>query len=98
MTAAGLAVAFLGGLLVPELRLPQNLGYLVAGVVPFRITHVPTDRGSCFTTEGFETACPRLGVQHCTTKPYIPQTNGMVERFNGRVGREALVMWLTPEP
>ncbi|WP_419468816.1 integrase core domain-containing protein [Azospirillum brasilense] len=30
-------------------------------------------------------------MQHRTTKPYTPQTNGMVERFNGRIGREVLV-------
>jgi transposase InsO family protein len=29
-------------------------------------------------------------VQHRTTKPYTPQTNGLVERFNGRVQREVL--------
>jgi transposase InsO family protein len=31
-----------------------------------------------------------VGVQHRTTRPYTPKTNGMVERFNGRVQREVL--------
>ena len=31
---------------------------------PFRVTHALTDRGACFTAEGFETACRRLGVEH----------------------------------
>ena len=57
---------------------------------PFRITHVLTDRGSCFTAEDFERACARLTVTRRTTKPYTPQTNGMVERFNGRVASEVL--------
>jgi transposase InsO family protein len=29
-----------------------------------------------------------LTVQHQKTRPYIPQTNGLVERFNGRAKRE----------
>jgi transposase InsO family protein len=57
---------------------------------PFRVTHVLTDRGSCFTAEGFEKACRDLGVEHRKTKPYTPRTNGMAERFNGRVQREVL--------
>jgi hypothetical protein len=57
---------------------------------PFRITHVLTDRGSCFTAEDFERACARLTVIRRTTRPYTPQTNGMVERFNGRVASEVL--------
>ena len=57
---------------------------------PFRVTHVLTDRGSCFTAEGFERACRKLGVEHRKTRPYTPRTNGMVERFNGRVQREVL--------
>ncbi|WP_347141054.1 IS481 family transposase, partial [Paracoccus sp. SSK6] len=57
---------------------------------PFRITHVLTDRGSCFTAEDFERACAKLKVIRRTTKPYTPQTNGMVERFNGRVASEVL--------
>ena len=57
---------------------------------PFQVTHVLTDRGSCFTAEGFEQACRRHGVEHRKTRPYTPRTNGMVERFNGRVQREVL--------
>jgi transposase len=44
---------------------------------PFRVTHVLTDRGSCFTAEGFEKACRKLGVEHRKTRPYTPRTNGM---------------------
>ena len=57
---------------------------------PFQVTHVLTDRGSCFTADGFEAACQKLGVEHRTTRPYTPKTNGMVERFNGRIQREVL--------
>src|SRR3954447_15901435 len=57
---------------------------------PFQVTHVLTDRGSCFTADGFERACEALGVAHRTTRPYTPRTNGMVERFNGRIQREVL--------
>jgi transposase InsO family protein len=57
---------------------------------PFLVTHVLTDRGSCFTADAFERACRALGVEHRKTKPYTPRTNGMAERFNGRVQREVL--------
>src|SRR4051794_1014437 len=57
---------------------------------PFQVTHVLTDRGSCFTADGFERACQSLGVEHRKTRPYTPRTNGMVERFNGRIQREVL--------
>jgi transposase InsO family protein len=57
---------------------------------PFRITHVLTDRGSCFAADDFERACAKLKVSRRMTKPYTPQTNGMVERFNGRVASEVL--------
>jgi hypothetical protein len=57
---------------------------------PFLVTHVPTDRGSCFTADAFERACRAPGGEHRKAKPYTPRTNGMAERFNGRVRREAL--------
>ena len=57
---------------------------------PFQVTHVLTDRGSCFVADAFEAACRKLKVEHRTTRPYTPRTNGMAERFNGRVQREVL--------
>jgi transposase InsO family protein len=65
------------------------LGEALAAL-PFQVTHVLTDRGSCFTADAFEHACRRHGVTHRKTRPYTPRTNGMVERFNGRVQREVL--------
>src|SRR5215210_1817013 len=60
-----------------------------AAAFPFRLTHVLTDNGSCFTP-AFAKACAELGAEYRHTKPRSPQTNGMVERFNGRVGGEVL--------
>jgi transposase InsO family protein len=57
---------------------------------PFRITHILTDRGSCFTADDFERACADLKTPHRKTRAYTPQTNGMVERFNGRIASEVL--------
>jgi transposase InsO family protein len=56
---------------------------------PFQLTHVLTDRGSCFT-DVFSRRCRELGIQHRMTKPYTPQTNGMVERFNRRIKSDVL--------
>jgi len=50
---------------------------------------VLTDNGSCFPA-AFARACAELGAEYRHTKPRTPQTNGMVERFNGRVGSEVL--------
>jgi transposase InsO family protein len=60
-----------------------------AAAFPFRLTHVLTDNGSCFTP-AFAQACAALGAKYRHTKPYTPQTNGMVERFNRRVSSEVL--------
>jgi len=50
---------------------------------------VLTDNGSCFTP-AFAKACTSLGAQYRHTRPRTPQTNGMVERFNGRISSEVL--------
>jgi transposase InsO family protein len=60
-----------------------------AAAFPFPLTHVLTDNGSCFTP-AFAQACVELGAEYRHTKPYTPQTNGMVERFNRRVSSEVL--------
>ena len=57
---------------------------------PFQVTPILTDRGSCFTADGFEALCGELKAQHRTTRPDTAKTHGMVERFNGRVQREVL--------
>ena len=62
-----------------------------AAAFPFRLTHVLTDNGSCFTA-AFAKVCAELGAEYRHTKPDTPQTNGMVERFNGRVGSEVLAI------
>ncbi len=33
----------------------------------------------------FDQLCQALGIEHRLTQPKHPQTNGMVERFNGRI-------------
>lgn len=44
------------------------------------VTAVMTDNGSCYRSHAFAAA---LGdIQHRWTRPYRPQTNGKVERFN----------------
>jgi len=63
-----------------------------AAALPFRIRYLLTDRGSCFTADAFEARCLALGIEHRKTRPYSPQTNGMVERFNGRIGRDVLTI------
>jgi transposase InsO family protein len=60
-----------------------------AAAFPFRLTHVLTDNGSCFTPR-FARACAELSAEHRHTRPRSPHANGMVERFDGRVGGEVL--------
>ena len=64
---------------------------------PMRIKCVLTDNGSQFTDRFtskarapsgrhvFDRTCVSLGIEHRLCPPRHPQTNGMVERFNGRI-------------
>jgi len=64
---------------------------------PFKLRTLLTDNGSEFTDRlfnkqkqasgehEFDRLCEALGIEHRLTKPRHPQTNGMVERFNGRI-------------
>src|SRR6476659_5689567 len=62
-----------------------------AAALPFRMTHVLTDNGSCFT-QAFAKLCAELGAAYRHIRPRTPQTNGMVERFNGRIVSEVLAI------
>lgn len=65
---------------------------------PITITRILTDNGKEFTDRlfanrerqptgqhEFDQLCTALGIEHRLTRPRTPQTNGMVERFNGRI-------------
>jgi transposase InsO family protein len=65
---------------------------------PIKITRILTDNGKEFTDRlfasrerkasgehEFDLLCTELGIEHRLTRPRRPQTNGMVERFNGRI-------------
>lgn len=65
---------------------------------PFKITKILTDNGKEFTdrfctagerkptgTHPFDHTCQAHAIEHRLIKPKHPQTNGMVERFNGRI-------------
>lgn len=43
---------------------------------------VLTDNGPAYRSADFARACAAAGVRHRFTRPYRPQTNGKVERFN----------------
>ena len=66
----------------------------------FKIHTILTDNGKEFTDRlfgsrtrqpsgehEFDQLCQALGIEHRLTKPKTPQTNGMVERFNGRLSQ-----------
>jgi transposase InsO family protein len=46
------------------------------------IQRVLTDNGSCYRSHRWTAACQQLQITAKHTRPYRPQTNGKVERFN----------------
>lgn len=55
---------------------------------------VLTDNGSCYRSRDFAAALSATGTRHRFTRPYRPQTNGKVERFN----RTLLTEWAYAQP
>jgi len=42
---------------------------------------VISDNGACYRSLDWAAACAELGIARKRTRPYRPQTNGKVERF-----------------
>ena len=59
-----------------------------------RIERVLTDNGSCYRSRDFAAALAETGIVHKRTRPYRPQTNGKVERYN----RTMLEEWAYAAP
>jgi transposase-like protein len=69
----------------------------VKEICPFKIEKILTDNGTQFTdrftskdkvpsgNHAFDQECAQQGIEHRLIPPRHPQTNGMVERFNGRI-------------
>ena len=67
---------------------------------PFKIEKVLTDNWKEYTLKNhkwkqdltglFDLICQTYEIEHRTTKPYTPQTNGMVEKVNGTVKSNTL--------
>ena len=58
------------------------------------IARALTDNGSCYRSADFAAALAATGTVHKRTRPYRPQTNGKVERFN----RTLLEEWAYAQP
>ncbi|GAC58714.1 putative transposase [Gordonia hirsuta DSM 44140 = NBRC 16056] len=52
------------------------------------VTAVMTDNGACYRSALFAEALAATGIKHKKTRPYRPQTNGKVERFNRTLATE----------
>jgi transposase InsO family protein len=52
------------------------------------VERVLTDNGACYRSREFARLLEETGISHRRTRPYRPQTNGKVERFNLTLKRE----------
>jgi len=65
--------------------------FTAAGIT---IARVLTDNGSCYRSRLWRDTLREAGIAHKSTRPYRPQTNGKVERFN----RTLLEEWAYARP
>jgi transposase InsO family protein len=71
----------------PDERRETAAGFLVRAQAWFAdhgvlIQQVLTDNGGCYRSHLWAQTCQQLGITSRWTRPYRPQTNGKVERFN----------------
>ena len=52
------------------------------------VERVLTDNGSCYRARVFTAELIQAGITHTRTRPYRPQTNGKIERFNRTLQNE----------
>jgi transposase InsO family protein len=74
------------GFMTRALKHFQDRGITVARVL--------TDNGSCYRSHDFAAVLQAAGIKHKRTRPYRPQTNGKVERFNRTLQEE----WAYAQP
>jgi transposase InsO family protein len=85
---------------LPDKAAPTAAAFLERAVekLPMQVKKLLTDNGPEFTdrfaharertptgNHVFDQVCARHGIEHRLIRPWHPQTNGMVERYNGRV-------------
>lgn len=58
------------------------------------VERVLTDNGSCYRARTFDAELVKAAIVHTRTRPYRPQTNGKIERFN----RTLLEEWAYARP
>lgn len=81
---------------LPDEKGPTAAGFWLRAAAYFvlhGITHIErvlTDNGSCYRSNAFAAALVATGSRHKRTRPYSPQTNGKVERYN----QTMLAEWL----
>ena len=86
--------------ILPDKTAKGTQGFVerLSAACPFKFEKILTDNGKeftdRFTAQGerqptgnhpFDQACQTLAIEHRLIPPRHPQTNGMVERFNGRI-------------
>ncbi len=52
------------------------------------VHRILTDNGACYKSRAWREALASQGIKHKRTRPYRPQTNGKVERFNRTLAEE----------
>jgi transposase InsO family protein len=72
---------------LPDERRQTAAGFMARAITFYAergvtVERVLTDNGPCYRSREFNAVLSSAGISHRFTRPYRPQTNGKVERFN----------------